>query len=103
MAVFGADAAEILLFVAQEFNAFDDDRVFEEFSFEYRLLENSVQFGVALLECARESVARCVEELGNGSARKDCSGASGKSCGNKGTAIELHRKVPCGKTAFMPD
>ncbi len=90
VAIFGADAAEILLFVAQEFDALDDDGVFEEFALEDRLLEDGVEFGVALLKCSGESVTGCVEELRSGGAWKGCGSASGQSGGDKGAAGELH-------------
>ena len=94
MTVFGADAAEILFFVAEQLDAFDDHGIFEEFSFEDRLLEDGVQFGVALLERAKQSVTGRVEELGTSDARKECGGAPEKTCGDKRAAIELHLKIP---------
>jgi hypothetical protein len=52
VAVFGADAAEVLLLVAEELDALDDDGVFEELALEDGLGKDGVELGVALFECA---------------------------------------------------
>jgi len=64
VAVFGADAAEVLLLVAEELDALDDDGVFEELALEDGLGQDGVELGVTLLEGAGEAVAWGVQELG---------------------------------------
>ena len=63
MAVFGADAADVLLVAREELDRLDDDGIFEELALEDGLLEDGVELGVALFERAGEAMARSVEEL----------------------------------------
>ena len=73
VAVFGADAADVLLVAREELDRLDDDGIWEELALEDGLLEDGVEFGVALFERAGESVAWGVEELAEG-------GRDGGSC-----------------------
>ena len=90
MAVFGADAADVLLVAREELDGLHDDGVFEELALEDGLLEDGVEFGVALLERAGKAVARSVEELSEGGGR--CGGgAAGEGCGEEAAAVHGHR------------
>ena len=67
VAVLGADAADVLLArCVRSSTRLDDDGICEELALEDGLLEDGVELGVALFECAGEAVARGVEELADG-------------------------------------
>ena len=82
--IFGADAAEVLLLVLEQLDGFDDDGIGKEVAPEDGLLEDGVEFGVALFEGAGEAVAGGVEELGFGRG-----GEHGGGSGGEGGAEEV--------------
>ena len=81
----------------QQLNRLDNDRVREEIPPENRLLENCVEFCVALHECAGKTVPRSIEELAGQARRKSSSGASGCRGGEKLTATCIHRHAPLNR------
>lgn len=90
VAVFGADAAEVLLLVAQELDALDDDGVFEELALEDGLSEDGVEPGVAVFEGAGEAVAGGVQELCVCGAGECGCGGGGEGGGEEGSAAGRH-------------
>src|SRR6185437_16833600 len=85
VAVFGADAADVLLVACEELDGLDDDGVAEELALEDGLLENGVEFGVAVAECAGKAVARGVEELAEGG--RGGGGGAGEGCGEEAATV----------------
>src|ERR1017187_5325625 len=92
VSVGGANAAEVFLFVAKQFNALNDDGIGEEFALENGFFENGIELGEALLERTGESVPGGVEKLCTRLEGKSgcCCGAAGKSGGDEIAAVRLH-------------
>src|SRR6185437_12924310 len=92
MSVLRPYAADVLLLIEQQLDAFDHDGVRKQVAFEDRLFENCVQLRVALFERSRQAVSRRIEELCAGRIRKSCGGcrAAGERGSEKVTAACLH-------------
>lgn len=45
-AVFGANSIDAVASVAQEFQGIDDDRIWEQLSFQYRLIDDFIEQGI---------------------------------------------------------
>ncbi len=85
VAVFGADAAEVLFLIEKEFDGLDDDGVGEELALEDRLLEDGVELGVALFESSGQG--RGAGRLRNW-AWAAAGSAGGSACGGEDVGEE---------------
>ncbi len=96
VAVFGADAADVLLFAIEELDGLDDDGIFEKLALEDWLLQDSVQPRVALLKSSGKTMPGGIEELSAGGWREAGGGdAYGKGGADKVAAVRLHALSPC--------